>query len=42
MSALALSDAGPVVGVASEQIFLERGNFIVDEASDSYGDSFAC
>ena len=35
MPTQAVSDAGSVVGVAREQIFLERGNFIADEASDS-------
>lgn len=41
MSALALSDAGRGVGVAREQIFLERDNLIADEASDGYGGSIA-
>lgn len=29
--------AGPVVGLAREQIFLERGNLIEDEAGDKHG-----
>lgn len=34
-------DAGPVVGVGCELVFLERVDFVADEAGDGHGD-FSC
>ncbi len=41
MSTQARNDAGPVVGVGGELVFLERVDFVADEAGDRRGD-FSC
>lgn len=41
MPAQAGDDAGPVVGVGRELVFLKRGDFVADQAGDGHWDSFA-